>query len=79
VTREDQRPSEPKEYNQYAFIYGFIPGSQLPSESALCLDGRIERLDFKMNPADVLITAATFGLFVSHRVTVACSGRVNKN
>lgn len=79
VTREDQRPGVEKEYWQSSFILGFIPGPALPSESILCPNGRVENLNFKMKPLDVLMTVATFGLYVPHRVAVLCSSSVSKN
>ncbi len=61
------------EASLYSFGWGFIPGKKLPPESELCPSGRIEALTMRMSGTDVLIAAATLGVFVPHRADVSCS------
>lgn len=60
-------------YKYHSFLFGFIPGPQLASSEILCPQSRIQTLDYRMSSLDVLITSATVGIYVPHRVTVTCA------
>lgn len=65
--------SPPKTYAIHSFLWAVVPGRQLPSEKDLCPQSRIADIDLRMSPLDVLISSATLGVYVPHRVTVSCS------
>lgn len=82
VKRGENTPrpiAEKSEVFIYSWIWGFLPGKKLQSESVLCPSGRIEELAMKMNATDVLITTATLGVYVPHRAEVSCSKSTSAN
>lgn len=61
------------EYKLDSFLWGFVSGTRLSPESELCPGGRIEAFDLRMSATDVLFSTVTIGIYVPHRVNVACS------
>lgn len=70
---ETAKVSPAKTHKISSFLFALIPGRQLPPPNVLCPDSRIETLDLRMSPVDVLVTSATLGIYVPHRVTVVCA------
>ncbi len=79
IVRDELAPTTPpaKTYKIHSFLWAFLPGRQLPPQNVLCANSRIETLDFRMSPVDVLMTSATLGIYVPHRVTVVCANVVS--
>lgn len=75
TAHRDESPTlqPPTTYMYHSFFFGFIPGPQIPTGEVLCPQSRIQTLDYRMSSLDVLITSATVGIYVPHRVNVTCA------
>jgi hypothetical protein len=62
-----------REIKGHAFVWGFVPGPQPPPESVLCPKSKIGTVSLMRNSADVWLSIVTFGIYVPHRIVVACT------
>ena len=67
------RGGEEHVYILDSFLFGTLGFTKIPPEHEICKASRLEFIDFKMNTRDVLLSLATLGIYVPHRVTVTCS------
>lgn len=63
----------PKEIQLNSYLYGIVHGYKAQRIESLCPESNLDSMVTQMNSSDVLISVATLGFYVPHRITYTCS------